>query len=246
MAEPMPYFCKKEGDSIIFSAKDREMIAYVPEKYFDRNLAEQEGDLINIMGMFNYTIQSVDGKMNDGLKLFKFPSMFATRPYAIEKVKQLQLTKNSVKEDYRLFKYKEGDQIIVSTKLVEFVGNCEKMLNLCFILGYIINTIPYDEIQDFIIDNMTINGFSYGINNQMFGLAVSEVCRSKDDESIPFRLSKTNDMHAYKSMSLKNVSKIISPYTALISENFDESILHAMMNDNPKDTPLEQILVGEE
>ena len=53
-------------------------------------------------------------------------------------------------------------------------------------------------------------------------------------------------MHAYKSMSLKNVSKIISPYTALISENFDESILHAMMNDNPKDTPLEQILVGEE
>ena len=82
----MPYFCKKEGDSIIFSAKDREMVAYIPEKYFDRNLAEQEGDLINIMGMFNYTIQSVDGKMNDGLKLFKFPSMFATRPYTIEKV----------------------------------------------------------------------------------------------------------------------------------------------------------------
>ena len=45
-------------------------------------------------------------------------------------------------------------------------------------------------------------------------------------------------------MSIRNVSKLISPYTALISEDFDESILYAMMNENPKDTPLEKVLVG--
>jgi hypothetical protein len=46
-------------------------------------------------------------------------------------------------------------------------------------------------------------------------------------------------------MSIKNISKLISPYTAIISEDFDESLLYAMLNDNPKDTPLEEILVGE-
>ena len=46
-------------------------------------------------------------------------------------------------------------------------------------------------------------------------------------------------------MSVKGVSKLISPYTALLSEDFDESILYAMMNDQPKETSLEKVLVGE-
>ena len=120
------------------------------------------------------------------------------------------------------------------------------MLNLFFMLVYVINTIPYQNIQDLVIENMEINGSSYGINNQMFGFAISEVCRAKNDETKPFRLSGSKDMNAYKSMSLRNVSRLISPYTALISEDFDESVLAAMMNENPKDTPLEEILVGQE
>ena len=46
-------------------------------------------------------------------------------------------------------------------------------------------------------------------------------------------------------MSVKNISKLTSPYTALISDEFDDSILHAMLNETPKDTPLEKVLVGE-
>ena len=206
------------------------MVAYVPEKYFDRNIAEQEGDYINIMGIFNYTVQDIETGKNDGLRMFRFPSMFATRPYEVTKVKKLKLTTNSDPEDYRILRYRDDDQIIVSTKVIQFVGNCEKMLNLFFMLGYVINTIPYQN----------------GINNQMFGFAISEVCRAKNDETKPFRLSGSKDMNAYKSMSLRNVSRLISPYTALISEDFDESVLAAMMNENPKDTPLEEILVGQE
>jgi hypothetical protein len=93
---------------------------------------------------------------------------------------------------------------------------------------------------------MSLNGNSYGLNAQMFGFTLSELCRSKDDPSVPFRLSGTNNMHAYRSMSVKNISKLISPYTAIISEDFDEALLYAMMNDTPKDTPLEKILVGEQ
>jgi hypothetical protein len=51
-------------------------------------------------------------------------------------------------------------------------------------------------------------------------------------------------MREYQSMALKNISKHISPYTAIISEDFDESVVYAMMNNTPKDTPLEKILAG--
>ena len=51
-------------------------------------------------------------------------------------------------------------------------------------------------------------------------------------------------MHDDQSISIKNVSKCNSAYTALISEDFDESIIYAMQNDNPKYTSLEKILVG--
>ena len=62
----LPYFCKQEKESILFSAKGKEMVAYVPEKYFDRNIAEQEGDYINIMCIFNYTVQDIETGKNDG------------------------------------------------------------------------------------------------------------------------------------------------------------------------------------
>ena len=139
---------------------------------------------------------------------------------------------------------REGDIIMVSTNLVQFIGNVEKFNNLFFILGYIINTIPYDKIYEYIMDAMSLNGYSYGLNSQVFGFIISELCRYKDNPNIPWRLSGSTDPHAYQSMSVKGISKLISPYTAILSEDFDESIMYAMMNDDPQDSSLERVLVG--
>lgn len=242
---PMPSFLKKNKEgSILFTGKDKEFVAYVPEKYFDRNIAEQSGEYINLIGVFDYTIQDLKTGKNNGLKPFRLPTLFATRPYTTEKVKQIQLIKQSEPTDYRILRYREDDILIVSTKLVQFIGNVEKFNNLFFILGYIINTIPYDKLYEYVMDAMTLNGFSYGLNAQVFGIVLSELCRSKSDINIPWRLAKTTDLHDYQSMSVKGVSKLISPYTALLSEDFDESIMYAMMNDDPKDSSLERVLVG--
>ena len=245
MADMPSFIYKDTDDSIIFKPKDKELVAYVPEKYFERNIAEQSGEFINLIGVFDYTIQDLKTGKNDGLRQFKLPTLFSTRPGTVEKVKQIRLTKDSSPTDYRVFRYREGDTIIVSTKLIQFIGNVEKFNNLFFILGFIINTIPYDQIYQYVVDATKLNGFSYGLNAQVIGFIISEVCRSKTNHNIPWRLSKTNDLHAYESMSLKNISKLISPYTALLSEDFDESILYAMMNDTPKDSSLEKVLVGQ-
>lgn len=242
----LPSFIKEDKDKLIFQGgKNKELLAYVPEKYFERKIAEVIGEYIEILGIFDYTVQDTDTGKNIGLYPFRFPTMFTTKPYRVDKVKELQLIKEMEPTDYRILRYKDGDQVAVSTTVVQYIGNAEKFMNLWFILGYIINTIPYDKLYEYMVDNLALNGSSYGLNAQMFGVPFSELCRSKDDPNIPFRLSKSKNMHAYQSVSVKQVSKLISPYTALISEDFDESVLYAMLNDTPKDTPLEKILVGE-
>ena len=246
MAEGLPSFIREEKQKLIFCGKGKEMLAYVPEKYFDRRVAETIGEFIEILGIFDYTVQDLDSGKNIGLHPFRFPTVFTTHPSQVDKVKALRLTKDSEPIDYRILRYREDDEVVVSTDVVQFIGNVEKFINLWYILGYINNTIPYDKLHEYIIENMSLNGNSYGLNAQMFGFTISELCRSVNDSNVPFRLSGSNNMHAYKSMSVKDISKLISPYTAIISEDFDTSLVYAMLNETPKDTPLEKILVGED
>lgn len=246
MAEGLPSFIKEDKTKLLFTGKDKEMVAYIPEKYFDRKIAEQNGEYIDILGIFSYTVQDLKTGKNIGTKLFRFPTVFTTKPGIIEKVKGLKLGENSEEEDYRIFRYRDGDEVVSSTEVIQFIGNVEKFINLWYVLGYINNIIPYDELLDYILDNMSLNGNSYELNAQMIGFTISELCRSTKSNNIPFRLSGSNDMHDYKSMSIKNNSKLTSPYTAIISEDFDESLVYAMLNETPKDTPLEKVLMGPE
>ena len=94
---------------------------------------------------------------------------------------------------------------------------------------------------------MDINGDKYNMPLQIFGLLFSEQCRSDKDIDVPFRLSGSTNMNAYQSIGVKEVSKKISPYSALTSENFDDSIVHSVMNKDKKVySPLEKVLMGED
>ena len=238
-------FLYKDSDSIRFKLKDKELVLYVPEKYFERGLAEQVGDRITLLGVCDYTIQDLNTGENNGLNRLKFPSLFDTIPYSIEKVKDIKLKSYTPKMNYRVLRYRKDNVVISGFKVTQFIGNVEKFISLFFILGFIINTIPYDELHEYVQESANLNGFSYGLTAQMIGIILGEICRSNKDDNVPFRLSGSSDMHAYKSMSVRNISKHISPYTAIISEDFNESAMYAIMNETPKDTPLEKILVGE-
>ena len=242
----IPSFLRIDGEKLLFNKDDEELVAYIPEKFFERKLAEIEGDYINLIGIFVYTVQNLKTGKNIGLHNFLYPTTITTRPGDMEKAKNIRLIKDSDPENYRIFRYRKDDIVINSTKTVQHISNVEKVLNLLFILGSIPNTIPYDIIGDILFESMDIYGGSFGISAQVMGIVVSEVCRAKNKKNIPYRLSGSTDPHDYKSLSLKNVSQLTSPYTALISDDFDESILYAMMNNEPKHTALEKILVGED
>lgn len=238
----VPNFLRREGDSLIFN-QDGEFIFYVPEIYFDRKIAEIDGEYVNIMGVLDYAIFEPSGR-HTPLRTFQHPTIFTTRPSAIEKSKNVTLTKNSDTQDYRLLKYKKNDVIVNSVLTPKDVTNAEKFYAMFLISGRLPNTVRYDKIQEYFIDNAKLNGFSYGMNLQMFGIIISEAIRAKNNLSKPFRLSGSNDMTNYQTINIKDLPKYISPYAALTSENWDNGVVGAITNTNTVDSPMEKLLMG--
>ena len=86
------------------------------------------------------------------------------------------------------------------------MDNAEDLINLFIIGGHISNTIPYDKIQNYFIDNINYNNDDgYGISLQLFGIVIGELCRSTKDVSKPFRLTGSTNMHDYKSISIIDI-----------------------------------------
>lgn len=238
----IPKFVKVSGDSVLYDDSGTFNL-YVPERYFELKAAKYAGDIIELIGIANYAIEK-NGKLGS-LHEFYIPTVFSTKPHDVEKLKGVRLTKDTPKGDYRVLKYIKGDTIIVSTKVPQDIEYVELLLKMFIITGDIPNTIPYDKIQNIIIENMDINGNNYKVTLQLWGIIISEICRSASNQEIPFRLSKSNNMHAYKSISIKDVSRMDSPYAAINTENFDISMVRAALSDKESTSPLEKILTGD-
>lgn len=242
MDSKLPDFISMKGDSAIYSG-DGEFIFYVPEKFFDLNVAFYAGEYINILGVMNYSISKNGSKGK--LKDFIYPTRFLTKPYKIDKLKDVKLIATSKSQNYRALRYKNGDAIIVDINVPEDIKNVEDFVNLFVITGNIPNTIPYDKLQDYFIQNIKYNGNNYNICLQIFGIVISELCRSTKDINTPFRLANESDMTNYNPISIKALAKIVSAYSSITSENIDDAIMHAAMNDKKVISPLERVLTGE-
>lgn len=240
-------FLKEEGNSLIFKG-DGELVFYIPENYFRNDgrmkYAEEAGEYVNTLGLFSYEVFDAKGKSIYGTKLFSHPVVISTMPSEIEKVKDYILDKKiPVPVDYRILRFKKDDVVIVNTGSPQDITNVENMFRIFMITGNIPNTIPYNELHSFLMDSVKFNGSSFGISAQMFGILISELCRSTKDESVPFRLAKETDMHKYKSVSIKMVPKYISAFTALTSENWDDAVINSIINKNKVESPMEKILM---
>lgn len=240
MAYEVPKFLKRDGEALLFNDEGC-LIYYIPESYFEKDIAVVNGEYVNLIGIFDYTIQDKNGK-NNGLNRFNFPTIFLCRPGEMEKVKEVKLTQYTDEQDYRLLKFYKGDQAVVSVKVPQSVENAEEFYNM-FIYEKLPNTIPYDELQNYFIDNIKLNGENYGLSIQMFGIIIGEMCRSPKDVKTLFRHTDMKNMNDYRSIGIRQAPKYISPFAAITSENWDESVVNAITNKNAKYSPLEKLLM---
>ena len=261
MAYNVPSFLKRDGDALLFN-QSGQFVFYVPELYFDRGDAQIKGEYINLLGILDYTIFNEDGS-NIGLKRFYFPTVFLCKPSRIEKAKKLHLKKalmtnvlhNSAvleddssddeiyNQDYRLLIFEKGDAVVVSTKVPQNIANVEDFYKI-FLTGKLPTTIPYDKLQDYFIEAMSLNGSSYGMSLQMFGVVVSEMCRDPKNPTKAFRHTKFNDQRSYRAISIKDLPKYISPSSSITSENWDLGVMGAIMNPSNTSSPMEKLLMG--
>lgn len=234
-------FYKKVDDSIIFN-QDGELIYYIPEKYFENGNAVIIGEYVDVMGIFSYEVYNKSGK-GSGIKLTKGGTTIKCKPSAITKKPNIQLKGTTEAIPYRLLSFKKGDILICSTRVEQSITNVENFINL-LIRGNLPSNIPYDKVHEYILNNAIMNNFNYNVSPQIIGLVISELYRDKNDLTKPFRLSPMKSMTDYKTVTINKIPKYTSAYTAITSENADESIASAMTNKTHKDSPLERVMMN--
>lgn len=238
----IPKFLKQEGDALIFN-QEGELVFYIPEEFFSNNIAEIAGSYVSTIGICDYAIVSANGKIGE-VKPFRFPTVFLCKPSSIEKVKKLRLGNTSGDKDYRVLHFVKGDEVISQTRVPQIIDNVETFFRLMVITGRIPTTISYDKGHEYFPENMELNGSSYGLNMQLFGILWSELCRDPKDISKPFCTTSMSNMNGYKPVSIKATPNYVSPYVAITSENFDESLRSAVLigDEDIKYSPLEKVV----
>lgn len=236
-----PSFIKVQGDSYVF-ANEGTFKFYVPEKYFSNKLAEFVGECISLFGMLPYAIFDKNDKAIGKLRTFKFPISFLTKPDEIEIAKGITLTSNNKLADYRILKYHKNGVIVVNYNIAEDAENIQRWYS-ALDTGALPNNLPYDELQNYFLRNVQLTGNKYNVSLQLIGVVISELCRSKKDIDTPFRMSDSNDMNAYQWMSIKDIPRGTSPFTALQSEEWDKAVISSIITDTNRDSPLEKIMM---
>lgn len=237
----IPSWLKKDGESILYNG-DGYFAFFVPENYFlGKNAAKAiiEGEIVSLFGILDYQLFTANDKPNGSIRCFKFPAVFLTKPTTIEKARNIKLVPWADSGDYRVLKYEKGAQIIVSTKVPQDLQNIEFFYSL-FLGGNLPVSIPYEDLYTYLIENIRLAGEDYGITNQLLGIVVSEMARDPNNLEKAYRNSKADH---YKAINIKDIPKFISPYSAIVSENWDEAVINAIENKSTKDIPMEKILM---
>lgn len=237
----LPSWLKKEGDSILYNG-DGYFAFFIPESFFVGKKSAKAiimGELVNVFGILDYQLFSANGKPNGPVRCFKLPTVFLTKPTVIEKARGIKLVEWSKTQDYRVLKYEKGAPIILSTKVPQELANVEHFFKL-FLGGNLPVTIPYEDLYTYFIENIDLAGEKYGVTNQLFGMIVSEMARDPNNLEKAFRHSKNKH---YTTINIKDIPKFISPYSAIVSENWDEAVVSAIENKNTKDIAMEKILM---
>ena len=235
----LPKFLSKEGDSLIFNQEDSTFVFYVPMNYFSNTtkvpIAVIEGQYVSSIGLFNWAIIDKNGKSSE-LRPFIFPTMFMCKPREMEKVKNLSLD-NTEPSDYMLLKFKKGDEVVSHTKVPQLIDNVEIFFKMAIITAKIPSTIPYNDLWKLFFESARLNGFSFNLNIQLFNILIAALARDKNDISKQFN---ETDM-----INITMAPKFVSPYTAITSENWDESVRAAILmkdKENAPESPLEKVV----
>ena len=248
----LPNFLKQDGYTIKYDVNDgSELVYYIPEDFFNSNtknpIAQIEGEYVSFLGLCLWGIVDKNGKVGQ-LKLLKIPTIFNCKPYTIDTIKEEKLAVSNSYEDYRILRFRYGDEVISNIRTEKNVDYAELLFKVIVFTAKVPTLISYEDVWKLFLENAEMTGINYGLNIQLYCMLTSIICRNPNDVSQPFRYTSMKDMHDYKPISIRSVPKYISPFTAITSENFDEGVrssilLSKMPEEDIPYSPLEKVLM---
>lgn len=215
------YF-KEDGDNILFVGPYME--AYIPASYFTKKQAEEVGDAIKTLGLFNIrTFNDANGKDPNPIRLFNVPIQLMTYPTSYE-TKSIKL--NNTEDVFVILKYYTND-IFCPNTVPKSLDAFEKFLAV-LIGGKIPQNVSYDDVLDIWMKNNTVADISFDIPDTIFELVISEIYRSKKDPTKKFGYVLGNDPshspYDYITASPRAITKYNSNFTGIAFENMDEML----------------------
>lgn len=217
------YF-KAVDDNILFVGPYME--AYIPSFYFTGGKAQEVGDNIKTLGLFNIrTFEDAEGKKPNPLRLFNVPAQLMTYPTSYDAA-NLDLHNNGENEIYVVLKYYQND-IFCPRAIPKSIHAFESFLAV-LTAGKIPASVSYDDVFDIWMKNMDVADQSYDVSDTMYELVISEIYRSRQNPVDRFgSVLGKNPKHSpldYKTASPRDITKINSNFTGITFENVDEML----------------------
>lgn len=243
-----PEFFQRKDDSVIFTGNYME--AYIPIYYFEKGIANENGDTLDLFAIFNFKVFSTinPDRKTARLLTFKFPSSIITKPHSSDD-EDLELISGSGEQRYRVLKYFKGDKILTTINVVQSITNVEKFIDLLN-AGKLPNTLKYDMILDLFLKNLSINKVNLDVSSVVLESMITEVYRYKDDRALAFRKvigkNKKISEYDYATANMREIAELGSTFTALTFEDIDTmitaSINRKLYNREEAQSPVEKII----
>ena len=246
----LPNFLKQDGNALLYNgAEGTELVYYVPDSFFNNTsktaIAEVVGQYVSMIGVCSWTIVDKNGKLGQ-FKPLRCPTMILCKPYKIEKEKEVTIG-TADPDDYRILHFKVGDEVLSQVRVPQITENIELFFKMLFYTAKIPNSISKDDLLPLLLENADLNGFNYGVSYQLLGMPIAQLCRDPKDITKPSRLTSSKDPHDYKLINIKLYPKLISAYSAIVSENWDEALRASILLSDKDEadipySPLEKVI----
>ncbi len=237
---------KNDGENIVFTGEYME--AYIPEFYFESNLAEEVGSRISLLGLFN--VRVFNNKNTPGkLETVNLPTMIQSFPSEVVK-QQIQLIPGEDDEvsSYYVAKYYKGDVFTEST-IVQDAINAELFLKI-LTRGKLPKTIPYSKLLKVWQKNLSMSGVNLGVSSTILEIIISEIYRNKKkpEEKFAKAIGKNpkESEYGYRPADFREVCARNSTFAALTFEDKDQMIVSSIninrYNKEESESPIEKII----
>lgn len=220
----------RQGNSVIFNGDVLNI--YIPTKSFERKQAKYNGEYITTMGMFIFEIQTfeqIEKGMSGIFRRLTIPNNIDFQYTDSSKFKG-KIDKYP-SDEYTVFRLEKGDKFIanvfvqqISTAVIDFV----KALHG----GSMPKSVSYDEILGLYHNVLELNNVNLNAPSLIYELSIAEVCRSKKDQSKPFRdaVNRKPDIsrYDYVNINLNKLPMLNSTFSGLTFENMNDAIIKSL------------------